>query len=457
MTQTINEQNINETPKWGKYLTIKPTLRVEKLRQRYLNIGNKIVIDVVRLRTQSRKETEGQLLVTRRAKSFAAIVRGVPTNIYPDELFVGWLFSEPRGTEIPFNSITTTALALEKELDTINTRETDPFIITDEDKKILREEIYPYWKKKHHWPHIPDSAKKLGIRYAYESENVDHYVVNYEKVLKKGFLGIKRDVEERLDRINLKDSDEIQKIPFLEALIIAMEAASEIGQRFAAKARELAENEEDGERKAELKKIAEVCENVPANPASSFYEALQTVWFVHMMLGWEISFHGGISIGRADQYLYPFYENDIREGRITKERAQELIDCWFMRFSQSFGLWTKNGFISQYTPGHHLDIGGLKADGTDATNALTHMFIEGIMHTPGMVEPAIGLLVHSKTPDEILFKAAQLTSLGSGNPQYVNNDVLINNLMGRGATVGGRPVTLEMARRYGGTVGCHEP
>jgi formate C-acetyltransferase len=128
-----------------------------------------------------------------------------------------------------------------------------------------------------------------------------------------------------------------------------------------------------------------------------------------------------------------------------------------MRFSQCFGLWTENGYISQYTPGHHLDIGGMKADGSDSTNELTHMFIEGIMHTPGMVEPAIGLLVHSKTPDDILFKAAQLTSLGSGNPQYVNNDVLINNLLGRGATVGGKPVTLEMAREFGGTVGCHEP
>ena len=457
MVETIYKPNANLQEAWSKFNTIKPTSRIGRLRERYLNLPNKISVDIARLRVKSRKETEGELLVIRRAKSFTEIVRGVPINIYPDELFVGWLFSEPRGTEIPFSSITTTAFGLERELDTISTREKDPFIISEEDKKILRDIVYPYWKSHYKWATVPPQAAKLGIKYAIPSENLDHYVVNYQRVLKQGFLGIKRDTEERLNRVDLEDSEDIKKVPFLKGVIIAMEAASEVGLRFAAKAKEMANNETDITRKAELQKIAEVCENVPANPARSFYEALQTVWFVHMMLGWELSFHGGISLGRADQYLYPYYEKDIIEGNISKEDAQELIDCWCMRFSQSFGLWTKNGYISQYTPGHHLDVGGLKADGSDATNELTHMFIEGIMHTPGMVEPAIGLLVHSKTPDDILFKAAKLTSLGSGNPQYVNHDVLVNNLLGRGATIGGKPVSLEMAREYGGTIGCHEP
>jgi formate C-acetyltransferase len=421
MVQTINEPIDNEpivnpTELWAKHFTIKPTPRVERLRQRYLKLQNKVIIDIARLRTKSRKETEGEPLVTQRAKAFAAIVRGVPTNIYSDELYVGWLFSEPRGTEIPFYSIPFTAFGLERELDTISTRDVDSFLIDDEDKKTLRKEIYPYWKKHFFMPSIPPEAKKIGIQYAYPSPKVDHYVVNYPKVLKKGLLGIKRDAEERLNRIDLTDSEEIKKVPFLEGVILSLEAAAEIGKRFAMKAKSLAEMEEDDKRKSELLKIAEICENVPANPATSFYQALQSVWFIHMMLGWELSFHGGISLGRADQYLYPFYEKDIKEGKITKEQAQELLDCWCMRFSQSFGLWTKNGYISQYTPGHHLDIGGLKADGTDASNELSYMFIEAIMHTPGMVEPAIGLLVHSKTPDELLIKACQLTSVGSGNP-----------------------------------------
>jgi formate C-acetyltransferase len=462
MVETVNEPVVKEpivnpSEMWSKHYTIKPTSRVERLRQRYLSIRNKVAIDIARARTQSRKKTEGEPLVTRRAKSFAAIVRNVPTNIYPDELFVGWLFSEPRGTEIPFYSIPFTAFGLEKELDTLSTRTVDPFLIDDEDKKILREEIYPYWREHFYMPTIPPEAKKMHVEYAYPSPKVDHYVVNYPKVLKKGILGIKRDAEERLDRIDLTDSEEIKKVPFLEGVILALEAAAEIGKRFAAKARTLAETEENSQRKTELLEIAEVCQNVPANPARSFYEALQSVWFIHQMLGWELSFHGGISLGRADQYLFPYYEKDIRKGIITKEQAQELLDCWCMRYSQSFGLWTQGGFISQYTPGHHLDIGGMKANGSDAANELSYMFIEAIMHTPGMVEPAIGLLVHSKTPDDLLIKACKLTSVGSGNPQYVNHDVLVSNLLGRGATIGGKPVTLQMAREFGGCVGCHEP
>ncbi|MHA2120532.1 MAG: pyruvate formate lyase family protein, partial [Promethearchaeota archaeon] len=129
MVEAIEEPTSNIVSMWAKYYTIEPTTRVEKLRQRYLTIKNKVIIDVARERTQSRKETEGEPLVTRRAKSFAAIVRGVPTSIYPDELFVGWLFSEPRGTEIPFYSIPYTAFGLEKELDSLSTRTVDPFLI----------------------------------------------------------------------------------------------------------------------------------------------------------------------------------------------------------------------------------------------------------------------------------------------------------------------------------------
>jgi formate C-acetyltransferase len=457
MVQIVNKPTITEPMVWDRYWTIKPTSRVEILRKRYLNIPNKVVIDVARLRTQSMKETQGEPLVSRRAKAFAAIVRGMPTNIYPDELFVGWLFSEPRGTEIAIDSLSIQSFWLERELDTISTRKWDPFLLTDEDKKILKDEIYPYWKKHHYSPSIPPAAKKLFIENVRETERVCHYVVNYAKVLKKGLLGIKRDAEERLNRIDLKDSEEIKMVPFLEGVILALKAAAEIGERFAAKARELAEIEENDKRRAELLKITEVCERVPAHPARTFYEALQSVWFIHMMLGWEVSFHGGISPGRADQYLYPYYENDIKEGRITKEEAQELLDCWCMRFSQSFGLFPQGRFISQYTPGHHVGIGGLKANGTDASNELSYMFIEAIMHTPGMVEPAFGFLVHSKTPEDLLIKACQLTALGSGNPQFINHDVLVENLLGRGATVGGNPVSLEVAREFGGCVGCHEP
>ena len=454
MLDTLVKQKENELDLRDRVMTLTPTPRVERLRQRYLATPNKALTDIGRILTQSMKDTEGEPVISRRAKAFAAIVRGAPINIYADELFVGWLWSEPRGTEVPVGQF-----GLEKELDTLSTREYTPFQIDEKDKQVLREEIFPYWKARRHSPSVPPEAQKLGVRAASKIPVLFHYVVNYEKVLKKGLLGVKQDAEERLARLDLADPEDAKKAPFLEGVIVAMQASSEIGSRFAAEARALAKAEGDATRKAELLKMAEVCDRVPAHPASSFYEALQSVWFIHIMLGWEVGFHGGQSVGRADQYLYPFYENDLREGRLTQEQGQELIDCWFMRFSQMFSVMPAGQafFMSNHTSAHHLGIGGLKADGNDASNALSYMFIEAMMHTPGMVEPTLGLLVHSKTPDDLLIKACKLTALGGGYPQFINHDVLVENLMGRGATVGGQPVSLETARQYGGCVGCHEP
>jgi len=437
----------------NRFMATEPTARVEKLRKRYLATKNKAVIDIARIVTKVMKETEGQPIVTRRAKCFAEIVRGVPVNIYPDELFAGWLFSEPGGTEVWVDQYW-----LEREMDTIGTRETTPFEIDEEAKRELKEEIFPYWKSQSFSPFIPPELRKHGIVAATGMRFLPHSIANYERVLKKGILGIKKDAEERLDRLDLLDPKDLEKVPFLEGVIMGLEAATEIGRRFAARARELADTETDAARKAELLKIAEICDRVPAHPARTLHEALQSVWFAHIMLGWEVSAYAGMSPGRCDQYLYPYYERDIEEGRITREDAQELLDCWCMRYSTHYMMWPDSPYsISNHTPAHHIDVGGLQPDGTNGANDLSYMFIEAMMHTPGMVEPTLGLLVHSKTPDDLLIKACQLTAVGGGYPMYINQDLMVDNLRVRGEISGGKPVTLATARQYGCGGGCHEP
>ncbi len=421
-----------------RVLTIKPTPRVERLRQKYLDTKDKVVIDILRTRTRVMKETEGEPTVTRQAKAFAAIVREMPINIYPDEPFVGWLFCEPRGANLSGGQ----ALALDGELDTLSTRKITPFLISDEDKRELREEIIPYWKAHHDW-----------------GATLPHWTAGYEKVLEKGLLGVKRDAEERLERLDLTDPEDFKKLSFLQGVIMALEAAAEIGDRFAAKARELANKEEEAGRKAELLKITEVCDWVPAHPARTFYEAIQSVWFIHILHALDNEHATGMGPGRPDQYLYPYYKRDIEEGRITKEEAQELIDCWFMRYSQYYMIWRSDagsyGTHTPHTPGHHLDVGGLKPDGTDGANALSYMFIEAVMHTPGMTEPTLGLLVHSKTPEDLLIKACQLTSLGGGYPMFINQDLRIESLLARSEIMDGPPIPLALARKGTGA-GCHE-
>ncbi len=423
---------------FDRVITVKRTPRVETLRQTYLDTPDRVVIDILRIKTRVMRETEGEPTITRQAKAFAATVREMPINIYPDEPFVGWLFCEPRGSNLSGGQ----ALALEGELDTLSTREITPFLISDEDKRELREEIVPYWKAHRNW-----------------GTTLPHWTAGYEKVLKKGILGVKRDAEERLARLDLADPDDFKKLSFLEGVIMALEAAAEIGGRFAAKARELANTEEDAGRKAELLKIAEICDRVPANPARTFYEAIQSVWFVHILHALDNEHATGMGPGRPDQYMYPYYKKDIEEGRITKEEAQELIDCWFMRYSQYYMVWRSDagsyGTHTPHTPGHHLDVGGLKPDGTDGANALSYMFIEAMMHTPGMTEPTLGLLVHSKTPDDLLIKACQLTSLGGGYPMFINQDLRIESLLARNEIMDGPPIPLALARTGTGA-GCHE-
>ena len=215
---------------------------------------------------------------------------------------------------------------------------------------------------------------------------------------------------------------------------MAMGAAAEIGERYAARARELAEEEEDTNRKAELLKIAEVCDWVPANPARTFYEALQSYYFAWLMLLWESS---GFQ-GRVDQYLYPYYERDIGEGRITKEEAQELVDCYILKLNQGGS--------------NTVGVSGVKPDGNDATNELSYMLIEGMMHT--RLINWFAVLIHSKTPDDLPIKACQLCSLGGGHPQFINSDVMVAQALARG-TMGGPMVTLEDARSAA-NVGCLE-
>jgi formate C-acetyltransferase len=416
--------NKNEPPMSDGILTLKSTPRIERLREAFLNLKPTASIDRARIETRVMKETEGESMMTRRAKVFAAAVREMPIDIYPDQLLTGCIGVRPLCANItPANSNAEARKAFKSYL--LGLSEDAPSADLSDDEKRELEELTPYWAEQ----------GRIGKTFHY-----GHNIHGHEKVLKKGFLGIKREAEERLARIDLAEPEEAAKVPFLEGVVMAMEAAAEIGERFAARARELAEKEDDAKRKAELLKIAEVCDRVPAQPARSFYEALQSYYISYLLLHWEVVPSMGFSQGRMDQYLYPYYESDIREGRITKEEAQELIDCYFLGVN----------YEDEYSP---ITVGGVKANGQDATNELSYMFIESSMHTR-LPSPWLSVLVHNKMPDDLLIKACQLSSLGTGQPQFVNNDVMVDQALARG-TMGGPPITLEDARAAS-PQGCFE-
>ncbi len=477
----------------SKFTTIEPTERTKRLRAFYIENTKRtdpvytIYFDRAIARTM--KETEGEPMVLRRAKAFAAAVAAFPVEIFPDEPFVGWIGGGP--TDVPVGAEQLGA-RLEIEIDHYKH-------MRDEDRRIVKEEIIPYWKGegdwKRHWfyqnyANLPPQTRHLlygdpdpdlakiniitrskppamprvdmkevagqtdGLGRGFISDgmtrhHIGHCSYGYEKILKKGFLGVKKDAEDRLARLDWNDPGELRKVPFLKSVILAMDAAAGIGKKFAEGVRKTIKKEQDPARRAELKIIAAICDQVPAHPARTFHEALQSVWFTQILNWCETPIVFAVGPGKIDQYLHPYYEKDIREGRITKTQAQELIDCWLMRFTQGV-----SPFIPQAGAAYHMDVGGLKKDGSDATNELSFLFLEGMMHTR-LVEPNFGVMVHSKTPDEFLSKACQLCVLGTGHPMFLNNDVFAENFLARGA-LGGPPVPIELARTSG-AIGCNEP
>jgi formate C-acetyltransferase len=338
----------------------------------------------------------------------------MPIDIDPDQLLVGYTDSGP----YPAHVYSANAAKLASPSYSSSR-------LNNEEKRELANEIIPIWKEQ-------------GLM-----ESVGHYghnIHNYEKVLSKGFLGIKEEAEAGLAKLDPAEPENLKKATFLNGVVMAMEAAAEIGERFAARARQMAVEEMDAGNKADLLRIAEVCERVPAHPAKTLHEAIQACVFVRMLAMWEIAYDMGFCLGRMDQYLYPFFESDMREGRSTREEAQELLDCYMVK-------------VGHAGASASMAVGGVGPDGNDACNDLSYILLEAVMHTQ-LAGPNIAALIHSKSPDQFLIKACQLTSLGGGHPQFLNYDVMVAQALARGTT-GGPSVTLRDARTAA-NVGCLE-
>ncbi len=394
-------------------LAMNPAARIDRMREAYFDSEPSGSIAKVRIETRIMKETEGEPTVTRRAKAFAAVLREMPIHIYPDQLLAGCTSVRPGCANVsPGFSVDGQKKAYVPLLGYRPATKT--FDLDLDEKRVLAEEIDPYWRERSN---------------PWKTLHFSHNAHDHAKVVRKGFLGIKKEAEERLAAIDPTDPQELKKIPFLEGVVMVMEASAQIGKRFADKAREMAATEADAGRKAELLKMAEVCERVPAEPARTFHEALQSFYLSFLLVTMEVA--NGLTMGRMDQCLYPYYERDIREGRTTKEEAQELIDC----------LLIGTNYEKESAP---ISVGGVQANGNDATNELSYMFIEGMMHTR-LPSPWLSVLVHNQMPDDFLIKACQLSSLGTGHPHFISNDVMILQALARGSS-GGPDVTLEDAR-----------
>lgn len=406
------------------------------------------------LLTESYRETEGEPTITRRAKAFYHICKHIPITIRDWELIVGSATKAPRGCQVfPEFSYEW----LEGEFDTIATRSADPFYISEETKRTLRA-VYPYWKGKTTSElatqfMAPEAQRAIDHNIFtpgnYFYNGIGHVTVNYAKVLKTGYKGIIAEARAALEACDVAEADYATRHHFLNAVILSCEAAIVYAKRYSALAQELAARETDAKRRQELLQIAQNCGHVPENGARSFYEACQSFWFVQMLIQMESSGHS-ISPGRFDQYMYPYFEQDIKSGALTYEAAQELIDCIWVKLNdlnKARDAVSAEGFAG-YSLFQNLIAGGQTPDGRDATNDLSFMCIEASMHVQ-LPQPSLSVRVHATTPQEFLIKAAKLTRTGVGLPAYYNDEVIIPSLLSRG-------LTMEDARDYN-IIGCVEP
>ncbi len=442
---------------------INASSRIQRLRERFFTYRPSICIERARIvhRYYSDPRNQSLPLILQRAGAFRAVLDQVPIRIYPDELLVGSLASRPRAYPMfPENF----GDLYSQELETISSRSPDPFEVSEADKKALKEEIFPFWRGKSanelfssllspaEWQLIfrdpKDLGKSTGIVSLFPAllGTGGHSTLDFPKLLKKGFQGIKEEALAGLAQVDPFSGPDIEKALFYKAVVECCEGMIGFGLRFSCLAAEMASKEPDPERRQELEAISRVCSQVPGSPARSFHEALQSLWFAYLAILQE-DYNRCNSLGRIDYYLYPFYQKDLDEGRLTVEQAQDLLDCLWMKLGETnhvtWGLSAKMtaGFPVQ----QQIPVGGLTPEGEDATNGLTYQCLQATMNTR-LHQPSITVRLHKESPQGLYEKAATLACLGTGHPSFFNDDVVVPALMKNG-------IALEHARDYS-SVGC---
>ncbi len=435
-----------------------PTPRHVKLKENFLKQVPSITIHRARAITKLAKEFPGLPKPLLRAKTFRYCCEHAPLVIQDHELIVGSPNGSPRaGAFAPDIAWRW----LEDEMDTIGTRPQDPFYISEEDKKILRDEIFPFWLNKsvdelcEGQYREADLWEMSGASYV---SDCSYHAVNgggdsnpgYDVILmKKGMLDIQAEAREKLEHLDYASPADIDKIYFYKSIIETAEGVMIYARRLSAHAADLAARETDPKRKAELLRIAEVNARVPAHAPSNFWEAIQAVWTVESLLVVEEN-QTGMSIGRVDQYMYPFYKADLESGRMTEYEAFDLAGCMLVKMSEMMWITSEGAskFFAGYQPFVNMCVGGLTREGHDATNDLTYMLMDAVRHVR-VYQPTLATRVHIKSPQKYLKKIVDVIRSGMGFPAVHFDDAHIKMMLAKG-------VSIEDARDYC-LMGCVEP
>lgn len=431
----------------------KLTPRMNDFREELLNAKPMVCAERAKITTETYKENMDQPLSIRRARMLKNILQGISIYIEPQTLIAGNQASSNRSAPIFPEYAMDWVIA---ELDEFDKRDGDRFNITEENKQVLRD-IASFWEhnttKERGLAAMPAESKVLYDLGIIKAEgNITsgdaHVAVNYERVLKKGLKEYEQRTRQKLAELNLTEWTNLNKRYFYQAILTVIEAVTNFAKRYADLAVATARSETNEQRRNELLQMHHVLNKVPYEPAESFYEAVQSLWIVHLALQIESNGHS-LSYGRMDQYLNQYYEKDLATGKTTEDGATELLtNLWLKTYTiNKIRSWSHTRFSAGSPLYQNVTVAGQTTDGKDAVNAMTHQILRSVAQTH-LPQPNLTVRYHKGISAEFMKECIEMVRLGFGMPAFNSDEIIIPSFIEKG-------VSKEDAYNYS-AVGCVE-
>ena len=429
--------------------------RIQRLRKLSFEAEPSIAIERALHQTAFYKEHYGKHSIpVLRALTFLDHCQKKTLYFGDDELIVGERGPIPKAVPT-FPELTCHSV---EDFRVLNTRDQQPYTISQKDIDIYEKEVIPYWEgrtqRERIFSHVPIEWKRAyeaGLFTEFMEQRAPGHTALDGKIYKKGMLDFKREIQEHIDSLDyMLDADANNKAEQLKAMAISCDAAIVFAERHADMAEEKAKTEKDPKRKEELLKIAEVCRWVPANAPRTFHEAVQMYWFVHLGTITELNGWDAMNPGHFDQHLAPFYEKEIAEGTLSREAAKEIICSMWIKVNNhtappKVGITAKeSGTYNDFT---NINIGGLKADGSDGVSEVSYILLEAVEELH-LLQPGSSVHISHKTPDKFLKAACKVIRQGHGYPSVFSPETYITEMISMGKSL--------TDAREGGCSGCIE-
>jgi len=414
------------------------TERVERLRQESLDAQVTLSPERAKLLTDFSSRERGLVSTpVRRALAFRYILENKEIHIGEGELIVGERGPAPKAAST-YPEVCCHTLY---DLEALDTREKIPFAVSEETKRLFRDEISPFWggrtlrdlimrEMTSEWK----VAYEAGVFTEFMEQRAPGHTVLDDKIYKKGFLDLIAEIQDSLESLDFfEDSEAYAKQEELKAMEIAAEALILYAERHALKARALAAAEDDPARKEELFRVAQVCEHVPAHPPRDFWEAIQGYWFVHVGVITELNTWDAFNPGHLDHHLNPFYLEGLANRSLTRETAEELLQCLWVKFNNhpappKVGITAEES--ATYTDFAQINTGGLLPDGSDGVNEVSYLLLD-VIQEMRLLQPSSSIQLSKKNPDRFLKRAGRIIATGFGQPSIFNSDLIVQELVVR--------------------------